>query len=575
MSKCIVVLLIVALLLGALPVMAQDARLTGADYVPADFAGFLRLRMDDAAETLRALNFFGFAGLLVQPERVNYNPQRGVSYGDLLPLGAAFDIEDASFVENVLPFVEDEVIIAYPRFDAALKIDADGWLLIVPTADLFTAAAELRPIIEGQDLPQQETYRDITLYIGDKTTVALGDGVVLIGSAALVRAALDTAAGERARISDTLAYQQVRAAAPENPPLWGYVTGEYLLSAVNGALNGNPESLALLEAFGGALSQTRGEASFESRLLDGGFDGAGMWMTLSADRTTVQAAAAFHPAASVAPPRGAFNAELLNFIPRNALLAHSGADLSALLSDGLTALPMLNFARQMLGGFAIQTVGTASDLIEAPSAEDVVASVNAFVAAVSQFDNFDLRADLLAHAQGSYALALLPRPNNPAPVLNIPFDLLLVTQTGEAEAAAQGMAALLGRVFNLQAQTAGQKQPDTNWSFIALSTENSRDPAFSIGTRGDLLLLTTGDAAQAALAAARGDNRLTAQESWQALSAAQMPALYVDMTVLLNTFFPTAGGLVISEGSRTRLGLNVNALASGVYVLNVNISVPN
>ncbi|MBL8164287.1 MAG: DUF3352 domain-containing protein [Anaerolineae bacterium] len=568
----IVLLVVVALLAGALPVMAQDTPLTGADYVPADFAGFLRLRMDDPADTLRALNFFAFTGLLVQPERVNYNPQQGIGYGGLLPLDAAFDIENTSFVQNVLPFAGGEVIIAYPQFDGALNIGADEWVMIVPTEDVFTAAAQLRLIIEGQDLPQQETHRDTTLYIGDKTTLALADGALLIGSTDLIKAALDAAAGERERISDLLAYQQVRAAAPENPSLWGYVTQDYLLAAVNGALNGDADSQALLAAFGGALSQTRGEASFESRLLDGGFDGAGMWMTLSEDLTTVQAAAAFHPISTVTAAADEFNADLLNFIPRNALLVHTGADLSALLSDGLTALPMTNFARQMLGGFAIETVGTASDLIDAPSADAVVASVNTFVDVVNEFDNFDLRADLLAHVEGSYALALLPRPNNPAPILNTPFDLLLVTQTAEAEAAAQGVTTLLSALFNLQA---AQVQTDTDWTFVALASEDSRDPAFIIGTLDDRLIITTGDAVQAALAAERGDNRLTAQESWQALSTAQTPDLYVDMTVLLNTFFPTAGGFVINEDSRTRLGLNVDVLANGVTVLNVNVSVPN
>jgi hypothetical protein len=226
----------------------------------------------------------------------------------------------------------------------------------------------------------------------------------------------------------------------------------------------------------------------------------------------------------------------------------------------------------MFGGFAIATVGTASDLIDAPSAADVVASVNTFVDVINEFDDFDLRADLLAHVGGSYALALLPRPNNPAPVLNTPFDLLLVTQTAEAEAAAQGVTTLLAALFNLQA---AQVQTDTDWSFVALTSEENRDPAFVIGTLGDRLIITTGDAVQAALAAERGDNRLTAQESWQALSATQTPDLYVDMTVLLNTFFPTSGGFVISEDSRTRLGLNVDVLASGVSVLSVSVSVPN
>ena len=95
--------------------------------------------------------------------------------------------------------------------------------------------------------------------------------------------------------------------------------------------------------------------------------------------------------------------------------------------DVITALPVSNFASQLIGGLPFVTAGSfQNDLVTDPKADDVKLAVESFGNAIKQINGVDIEKDLLGHLNGDYALALLPRPNFPLPILNVPFDLILV-----------------------------------------------------------------------------------------------------------------------------------------------------
>ncbi|MBZ0282307.1 MAG: DUF3352 domain-containing protein [Anaerolineae bacterium] len=568
MVKRVMFLVLVVALLSVFPVAAQAER-TAADFVPADFAGFIRLRVDN--NSLRSLNILTFVSAILQPQRVGYDAQNGMGYEDFMPFSTLFDVEETSFETNVLPWLDGELVLAYQQFDAALQISVDDLLIILPTENLFNAAAAMSAVINGQDLPTEETYRTVLIYVGDQAAVALTSRAVFIGGLDAIKAALDVQAEASPRLTDTVSYQTALAAAPEDPLVWGYVAGDYLMPALNGLLNGVTESEALLVAFGGALSQMRTDTRFETLLLNGGFDSAGVGLSVADNDETLHAALIFHAESAPSSTATTFDDNLLSLIPRNTLLAQSGTDLSGFLYTAMTAMPLSNFAREIFGGLPIQTVGTGSDLIDAPTAEDVINAVNAFTSAISRFDDFDLEGDLLAHLHGNYALALLPRPNNPVPFLNTPFDLLVVTQATDAEAASAGITHLLGAFYNLQPR---ELEALDGWALTGLAPDAEGDPVFILAVKDNLFILSTGEAAASAIAAERGDDRLIEQDSWQTLSEIQRPDLYLDANVFYNTFFPSAGGQVSNVDNRVRVAATAGTAEDGIYKLDVTVTVP-
>jgi len=568
MVKRILFLVVILALLSVFPVAAQAER-TAADFVPADFAGFIRLRVDN--DTLRSLNIMTFVGAILQPQRVNYDAQNGVGFEDFMPFATLFDVEETSFETNVLPWLDGELVLAYRQFDAALQTNPDDLLIILPTENLFNAAAAMSAVINGQDLPSEETYRTIPIYIGDHTAIAMTSQAVFIGGLDVIKAALDVQAEATPRLTDTLPYRNARAAAPEDPLIWGYVAGDHLLPALNGLLNGEPESEALLSAFGGALGQIQTDENFETLLLNGGFDSAGVALTLADNDEMLHTSLVFHTETAPVETATAFDDTLLNLIPRNALLTQNGNDLSEFLHSAITAMPLTNFAREIFGGLPIETVGTGSELIAAPTADDIISAVNAFTGAMSSFDDFDLEADLLAHLNGSYALALLPRPNNPVPFLNTPFDLLLVTETEDTAAVETGIGKLMGAFYNLQPR---DLEAVDGWELTALAPDAESDPVFVLAVKDNQFILGTGEATASAIAAERGDDRLIEQESWQTLSEVQRPDLYLDANVFYNTFFPSAGGPVSSTEDRIRVAATAESTEDGIYKLDVTVTVP-
>jgi hypothetical protein len=556
----------VLLVIGALPVAAQSVSVV--DFVPADFAGYVRLDEADPVVTVQNINRAIQVAGLFQPTRVQML-QNGYSHYNLIPFERLFDVEGTTFTDNIIPWLSGELVLAYRKFDGGLKADQSDFLIILATENPLMAANSLKRVVGGQDFRQQETYRDTAIYEGDKAALAFTTQAVFLGPLELVKAAMDVQAGEGARLTDQSAYRAVQAAMPEESFLSAYASGDHILSAVNGLINGEATSTALLQAFGGALSQLRSAPSFAQLLLTGGFDGVGASLAYDEERNQLSATVLLHHAQGTSTSKAQIDPLLLDMMPRNALLVHSGSDFSDFLTDAITAMPMSNFSGNLLGGFGLRFINPRNRVVTVPNAIDMTAAVNNFTSTLKAFNNLDLRADLLDHLGGNYALALLPRPNRPVPVLNTPFDLLVVTRSGDGEAALTGVSKLLETIYGLEALDIPQT---SEWVFKALV--NGRDAVFTLGYLEDTLIIATGDgeAARMALDAQRGDNRLTNQESWKAFGEQVTPDFYVDPLVLINTFFPSAGGIAANQANRIRALVHSQTMDDSLFQVNVNVT---
>src|SRR5690349_20574016 len=108
--------LVAMAIIGLMPVAAQDETVRAADYVPADFAGFIELNLDNPQETLTNINIAAFAASQVQPTRVVLGANL-IPFDQFVPFSRLFDVENTSFVANVLPWVNGEMVIAYRNFN--------------------------------------------------------------------------------------------------------------------------------------------------------------------------------------------------------------------------------------------------------------------------------------------------------------------------------------------------------------------------------------------------------------------------------------------------------------------------
>jgi hypothetical protein len=552
------------------PAAAQDDTIRAADYVPADFAGLIQVRLDNPQETLQGLNIAAFIASQLQPNRVQLGAN-ALGYDDFIPFSTLFDVENTSFLANILPWVEGELIIAYREFDGLLQADSSDVLLVLPTSNVLESAAGLSAIISQQDLLTRQTYRGVDVYEGDKTSIALTSPAIFIGGLEVIHAALDVQAGVTTPISENPIYSALRAASDEDPLIFAYVNGGHILPVVSGLLGGDPESEVLYTAFGTALANLRADDSFETLLLNNGFDGAAASLdtVIETSEAIFTAKAVFHRIDSLgeeAQPE--YDASLMDMIPRNALLATGGANATGFVYDLMTALPLSNFTRQMFGGLPIQTLGSDSELVTVPNAEEVQSAVNQYITMLGQLSGFDLQADLIDHLAGSYAVGLIPRPNNPVPVINTPFDILIAARV-ESDAVLDGATNLLQNLFALDPL---EDETLDEWNFARLGTGN--ETVFRLGVKDGTLLIATGDAAQSALDAARGDNRLVDQESWQTLSESARPDLYIDTASFYNTFFPAAGGAVPDNSNRSQLALYNTYQGDGIYELKFSALIP-
>ncbi|MEZ4672476.1 MAG: DUF3352 domain-containing protein [Anaerolineae bacterium] len=574
MSKRFILLLVSSLFLFALalPAAAQSPH-AAADLVPADFAGFIRLDTTDARVPLQGMNEATLAAAIMQPTRVDLGSSARL-YFDFIPFAPLFDVETATFAANILPWLGDDLVLAYRTFDGALQANPDDMLIILSTHDMLGAISDLGTIIRGQDIPERDSYRGITLYIGDKTTIAVTEEAVFIGPTELVKAALDVQAGTAPALTAQPAYAALHSSTPEDAFATAYITSDYILPAVNGLLNGNGDSQPLLKAFGGALATQR--QSFESLLLDGGFDGAEVSLMRDRFGRNIRAAAVFHNANTdettplLAPE--VVDPALLEMIPKNALLVHSGADFRSFVNGSFNALPLSNFAGQIVSGLPFTTAGTTSPMVSVPAASDIEGAVKTFFDTLKTVGGYDIETDLLAHLNGGYALALLPRPNNRLPVLDVPFDLLLVGQVDDGATVSKSVVTLLETVLDVKAEA---EQTVGDWTLTPLT--NNGDLIFTVAHTADRLMVASGTSAKLALDAGRGDDRLVNLPGWKQFAEGTPPGLYVDAFMFYNTFFPVemlTGGFVVSESNRQRLAASTHIDADGLYHLDLTVTLP-
>jgi hypothetical protein len=575
MRKLILLVLLSGIgLLGSLaPLHAQTttAPSRAIDFIPADYAGYVRVNTTDAVASLQSLNEAARVALLLQPLRIpGFNGQR--LYYDFIPFQVLFDVDGTSFAENILPWLGSDLVVAYRQFDADLRAHVDDVLLILSSSDMFGSTSALSTIIQRQDLRVESSYRDVTLYQGDKSAIAVVESAVFIGPVEMIQDMLDVRADAQAALTDTPAFQALDTPPPDNAFLSAYVQGEYLIPALNGLLNGTRDSAPIVQAFGSAL----GQESFEGMLFSGGFSAAQVDITRQDEEGTLTAQVRFHQPdrleTAIIP---AYDLALLEMLPQNALLVHTGTDFRQFVDNMLTSLALSNFSRELYPGLPIVIAGTSAEgLVGSPRPQDLTNAITTFRSVLENLGDYNVQEDFLAHLTGSYAAALFPRPNSPIPVLNLPFDGVVIGNVDDGAAAQAGLLRLLQTFYTLEV-TPGRAQQ--GWRFTELRLRPT-DPAplFTIGYQENRLLLATSNLADQALDAARGDNQMIVQPAWAQIGP-QRPDLYVDIFGFYNTFFPLqllSGGFTFTEGDRQRLALRTRYDGAGIYTLSLTATLP-
>lgn len=549
-----------------MPIRAQDE--TPRNWIPADFAGFISLQTNQSDTTLTGLSMASLVQLLVQPTRQDIVQVQ--SLDDLFPL-THLDVEGVTFANSILPWLGNEMVVGYRQFENGLAASLDDQLLILPTRDALLAASSLSSVINGQDLLERESYRDAVLYNGDKTAIAIAPQAVLIGPKAAVEAALDVMAGEGERLVDLPAYTQVMGGNVSGALATAYFDGALALETLSYILDGDDSAVPLLGALGEALSTARGEASFEQVVLGDSLDGIGISVTPDTLRFgTVRATLTLYDRDQPELETTAtFNTGVLDFIPQNAIIAQSGADAAGAVYDVLYALPLTNFAGQILGAFAVsESAGAASGMIAQPQADDLRVAVEGLVNVLRQVADFDLEADLLDYLEGSYTLAVLPRPNDPTIYFNTPFDVLLVAEVNSGASMLEA-ATFLTRII------LGIGEPESvviGGSRFYIFRFTDGQPLISLGVVDNFLVIASGDALQLALDARRGDNQFISRDRWASVSRDAIPQFYVSIPGFYSTFLPQAGGTNLRVVDQ--LGAWTEYAGQGVYQVHFLVTLP-
>ena len=550
------------LLLALTPTAAQETETDPLSWIPGDFAGYLRLRIDPDA-TLTTINIATFAASFLQPERVAMEPAQQLEA--IIPL-TQLDVEDASYVSDILPWLGDEIIIAYAQFGPDFSVQADDAVLILPTTDALQSASSLSRIFAEQDALAHETYGEYSLYLADKAAVVFTPGTVLIGPEALVKAMLDAEVGER--LVDDPAYRRV--AGDQHGVLSGYLNGREALSALSFLLQGDETAMPILEDIGLVLDTYTEQGGLEKLLLDNALDSVAF--TLEADTirlSSLRLSLTFYDASYSQPVTAEeFNVEVLNYLPQNAMIVHNGTDARTAAYDLLAVLPLANFASQVLGAFPVtESSGVTSGAVTVPDAAAMEQAIGGFLSALARNANYDLDHDLLQYFSGSYAVALLPRPNDPLPVLNASYEFLLVAEVDNEAAAFEGATSLVRLLL-------GQDELDTftiaDTEFAVVRVED--EPLLYVGTVDSLLLVAAGDVLERAMDARRGDNRLVNRERWQNVSQNTIPQLYVDIPAVYSTFRPQAGGAQVQE--IRQISARTDYVGDGVFEMNILVTMP-
>ncbi|MBC7813809.1 MAG: DUF3352 domain-containing protein [Burkholderiales bacterium] len=584
----------------ALADLQSDDDFSPEDWIPADYVGFVRIRMDAAGIALSDLNTAMVAAAMLQPARVVISQQLG--YETFVSL-AALDVEDASFATDILPWLRDEVVLAYRQLGPGLSAAEEDVLMILPSNDFFGSADAMGRIIQAQDLGDATTYRDVSIYTGDRASFAFMPEAVLVGSIDAIHAALDVRAAEAEALTAQDSYTTVLEAQGQNEAaplteeiIFAYLGGDdVVMPALSLLLSGNESGEPLLMALGDALRAIRNSEGFERSLLSDTPDAVSVSIAITApllSAPVINATAIMHVPNSVAVGLGAGSAEatetpastpatfdpsVLDFIPRSAMMVQSGPDAAGAGYDLLVALPLFSFSGQMLGGFSAAGIAaTPSPLVDQPSAANVQTAVTSFLEALDVVANYSLEDDFFAHLDGSYAVALLPRPNDPTPMLNTPFDILILAQVDDGAAASAGAIEFIETALDFGTfETETPANGDGDQSFETLRVVAGGDPVLQIGTvsDGDIMVIGTGSALERVLDAERGDNRLVDQQRWHDLTeiSSETPNLYINFNALFNTLAPSPGGEVPPVGVR-QLAARVQSIGEGLFRLEATIT---
>jgi hypothetical protein len=573
MRRFTLLTLLLLLTLTVTPSLAQSGDVQAVDFIPASVAGILRLNLTDPLETLQGLNGALFTASQVQRGRVQYEGSPP-GFEALFSLSDLFrtDAEGVNLDAAVIPWAAGEIVAAYTDFDEQLRTSTTDTLLVIPSRSLIEAAAGLGAIINAEPAAEERTYRGVTLYLRRGIAIANTSPAVFIGPVTLVEQALDVQAGVSESLGASVTYQAVAAAADPEAFLFAYAQGEAVLTAVSGVISGGARSQDVYTLLGDLLQQVRGD-TFGSRLLNGGFDAVGVNLRAAFGATagTLTGEAIFHTVGGeviAAPP--APDGDLLTYIPRNALLVGQGSDLGDLLRDATAALPLTNFARQLIGGLPIQVLGTDSEIVEVPSAVTALEAQTVLLDLLRSAGGLDLTEEVITPLRGPYALALLPRPNDPLPLINSPADVLIVAEPADAEAAVEGLGKLLPLLFDVQLLEPAEGDDSPFQRFAGGGAV-----IFSLGVVDDQLIFATGlEAPELALVAAEGENRLLTLAPWEGLTADFPAEWLVDTSLFYNTFFPSAGAQTPALDARTRAAFRFEVRPDDLHVLQWRAAFP-
>jgi hypothetical protein len=559
-----VVVLTLLLLCGSVvqPAVSQEAP-SPLNWIPADFAGFIHLDTENPNATLDTVNIDLFIASILQPSRVTLNSRQG--FGNLLPLDA-LDIEDPSFTDLFGQWLGGETILAYSELDE--RFESDLPLVIIPTNDSFAAAAGLSTVIQGQDRLIQEVTGSTRIFHGDQATIAFLPAAVLIGSAADVSAVLEVQAGNAPSLTDDPTYQAIAQQLPSNAAVTVYTQGDSAANAINFLLNANREP-ELISAFGTALAELS-QTSLETAVATGEVDGVGVVLLPATFLgSTAQANVVFHTTENSLTSNSTFDTDLLNYLPRSTMILHNGADAQQSAYAALVGLTLSNFVGVAFDAFPlVVSFAAANEVLAQPTGDSIQVAIETVI---DQLDaaGFDLEQDLLRYLDGSYSVALLPRPNNPLPVFNTPYEALLIAKTNDGENTLAGITtliSLLGGEDLLQEEIIGEIdtlvwRDETDTSILRLAVVD------------DTLLLGMGDSVETALSAGDGDNRLIDESRWREVSANGLPYWYFDINAILNTASPTPGEQI--RGDVQYVAITGEALENDLYqvVLTVELSI--
>ena len=526
-------ILTIFLLAGVFPAVAQEAESAqGIDWIPADFSGVIRLRADNNASTLPALGDLVIAAAVMQPTRQIFSQTQ--SYDGFIPL-TLLDVEGTTFAQDILPWLDGEIVLGYRQFDDRLEILPDDVLMILPTVNFFQSASRLGRIIQGQDLPDEQQYRETNIYVGDKTSIAIAADAVLIGSTEMIQHALDVRAGEGERLSDQPAFQAVVESSPEDAVVFAYLSGDDALAALSLMLSGGTDTGPLFSVLGEVLNAIGDPNALETVVLNTPWEAVSVTLDaglLSQPGVTLATATFYGPELPTLSNTIGLNSSVLDLIPRNALFAYGGEDVTSELFNVLVMLSMAGYLDSMLAAFPI---GVGDDLVpDAPLPEDLREAVTSFMTVLDETAQFNVETDLLDHLSGPYAIVFLPRPNDPTPILETPFDLLLLAEVKDGEAALEGALHLAEMVLGLTFED----DVVNDVRVRVAREERTGDVVIRLGVVDDILIVATGNGLELAHDAGRGDNRLTKDERWQRVTRDEIPQLYVNLNTVYNTFLP-------------------------------------